>query len=298
MGLNVTLDQRRDFLMQCGAALATAGAFSVPQLALADETAASLRGQIHHSVCRWTFSHLSLPELCQLAKRIGFAAIDLVGPKEWDVLKAHGMHSSMCNGAELGLKRGWNDPQWHATLIRNYLDHIDLVADAGYQNLILFSGNRQGMDDAKGLSHCVDGIKQIIAKAEKRGVILHMEILNSRVDHRDYMADSSEWAAELCQRVGSPNLKMLFDIYHVQISQGDVIRRIQQYAPYIGHYHTGGVPGRGEISAEQELNYRAIMKAIVATGFKGHVAQEFMPAGSSAEEKAASLQRAILLCDV
>ena len=298
MGLNVTLDQRRDFLMQCGTALATAGAFSVPQLALADKTAASLRGQIHHSVCRWTFSHLSLPELCQLAKRIGFAAIDLVGPKEWDVLKAHGMHSSMCNGAELGLKRGWNDPQWHAVLIRNYLDHIDLVADAGYQNLILFSGNRQGMDDAKGLTHCVDGIKQIIARAEKRGVILHMEILNSRVDHRDYMADSSDWAAELCQRVGSPNLKMLFDIYHVQISQGDVIRRIQQYAPYIGHYHTGGVPGRGEISAEQELNYRAIMKAIVATGFEGHVAQEFMPAGSSAEEKAASLQRAILLCDV
>ncbi len=290
---------RRQFLSQMGAGIggAVLPGFTT-RSAFAEQTLPSLRGNIHHSVCRWTFSHLSLPELCQLAKQIGFAAIDLVGPKEWDVLKAHGMHSSMCNGAELGLKRGWNDPQWHSVLIRNYLDHINLVADAGYQNLILFSGNRQGMDDAKGLANCVDGIKQIIGRAEKRGVTLHMEILNSRVDHRDYMADHSEWAAELCQRVGSPNLKMLFDIYHVQISEGDVIRRIQQYAPYIGHYHTGGVPGRGEISSEQELNYRAIMKAIVATGFKGHVAQEFMPAGTSAEEKAASLQRAILLCDI
>lgn len=293
MGLNF----RRQFLSQMGAGVAAFSMLST-EAVLAVETAPALRGQLRQSVCRWTFPHLSLPELCALVKQLGLGAIDLMGPKEWPVLKEHGIHSSMCNGAELGLKRGWNDPQWHSVLIRNYLDHIDLVADAGYQNLILFSGNRQGLDDAKGLANCVDGIKQIIGRAEKRGVNLHMEILNSRVDHRDYMADSSDWAGELCERVGSPNLKMLFDIYHVQINEGDVIRRIQKYAPYIGHYHTGGVPGRGEINSEQELNYRAIMKAILATGFKGHVAHEFTPAGTTPEEKAASLQRAILLCDV
>lgn len=295
MGIN--LASRRRFVTQMGMGAAAWSVLST-KAALATEAAPALRGQLRQSVCRWTFSHLSLPELCGLVKQMGLGAIDLMGPKDWPVLKEYGIHSSMCNGAELGLKRGWNDPQWHSVLIRNYLDHIDLVADAGYQNLILFSGNRQGMDDAKGLTNCVDGIKQIIGRAEKRGVNLHMEILNSRVDHRDYMADSSDWAGQLCERVGSPNLKMLFDIYHVQINEGDVIRRIQKYAPYIGHYHTGGVPGRGEINSEQELNYRAIMKAILVTGFKGHVAHEFTPSGTTSEEKAASLQRAILLCDV
>lgn len=293
MGLNL----RRQFLSQMSMGVAAyAGLHSYSEVEA--QTAPALHAHLKQSVCRWTFSHLSLLQLCGLAKQCGIAAIDLTGPKEWAVLKEHGIHASMCNGAELGLKRGWNDTQWHAVLTRNYLDHIDLVADAGYQNLILFSGNRQGMDDALGLRNCVEGIKQIIGRAEKRGVHLHMEILNSRVDHLDYMADSSDWAAQLCERVGSPNLKILFDIYHVQINEGDVIRRIQKYAPYIGHYHTGGVPGRGEINSEQELNYRAIMKAILATGFKGHVAHEFTPTGNSPEEKAASLQRAILLCDV
>lgn len=263
------------------------------------ESQAMLHAQgksFQQSVCRWTFSHLSLDELCVLVKRLGMNAIDLLGPKDWPVAKAHGITPSMCNGAELGLKRGWNDPQWHSTLIRQYREHIDLVAQAGYTNLICFSGNRAGMDDETGMRHCADGLKQIMAHAEQRRVVLHLEVLNSRVDHQDYMGDHSAWAAQLCQRVGSPNLKMLFDIYHVQISEGDIIRRIRQYAPYIGHYHTGGVPGRGEIGAGQELNYGAIMRAIRETQFTGFVAHEFMPAGESAEEKAESLKRAIELC--
>ena len=266
-------------------------------LALAS-TGVSLKGNIHHAVCRWTFSHLSLPELCALVQTLGFAAVDLIGPKEWPILKAHNIDSSMCNGAELGLKKGWNDPQYHSTLIKNYLDHIEWVSKAGYKNLICFTGNRQGMDDEVGMKNCVDGLKKIMSHAEKYGVVLHMEILNSRIDHLDYMADHSDWAFELCQRIDSPNMKMLFDIYHVQINEGDIIRRLRKCAPYIGHYHTGGVPGRGEITDDQELNYRAIMKAIHASGFQGYVAQEFSPSGNTAEEKAKSLKRAILVCDV
>jgi hydroxypyruvate isomerase len=294
---------RRALMKRCSAA---ALAMMAPHLwALPMESNASaqnqvgqLKNNIHHSVCRWTFSHLSLPELCGLVKQIGFSSIDLVGPKEWSVLKEYGIHSSMCNGAELGLKKGWNDTQYHATLIKNYMEHIELVAKSGYQNLICFTGNRGTIDDETGMKNCVDGLKKIMSHAEKHGVVLHMEILNSRIDHKDYMADRSDWAFELCQRIGSPSMKMLFDIYHVQINEGDIIRRLQKYAPFIGHYHTGGVPGRGEITEAQELNYRAIMKAIQGTGFQGHVAQEFSPAGETPELKAQSLQRAILLCDV
>ncbi len=254
-----------------------------------------LKNNINHAVCRWTYDFLSLDKLCVTAKKIGIKAIDLVGPKDWQILKKHGLESSMCNGAEISLVEGWNNVQYHNTLIKNYSDHIDLVAAAGYKNLICFSGNRNGMNDETGLKNCTTGLKKILSLAEKKGVVIQMELFNSKVDHADYMCDKSAWGIELCKRLDSENFKLLYDIYHMQINEGDVIRTIQQNHQWFGHYHTAGVPGRHEIDETQELFYPAIMKAIVATGFKGFVAQEFIPVK---KDKIASLRNAILRCDV
>ena len=263
----------------------------------ATETVAThtFKGNINHSVCAWCYNSLSLDELCLAVKKIGFSAIDLVGPKGWPVLKKHGVVSSMCNGAELNLEDGFAEKNFHEKLVKNYQDMIPLVAKAGYTNLICFSGSRRGMDDETGLKNAAEGLKKIVGLAEKHGVILQMELLNSKIDHKDYMCDLSSWGIELCKRVGSQNFKLLYDIYHMQIDEGDVIRTIQNNHQYFGHYHTAGVPGRHEIDEQQELYYPAIMKAIVATGFKGHVAQEFIPAKT---DKIASLKEAVLLCDV
>lgn len=257
-----------------------------------------LKGNINHSVCRWTYNHLKLEELCVLVKKTGFSAIDLVGPKEWNVLKKHGIDSSMCNGAEINLVDGWNDKKNHAVLIKNYTDHIELVAKAGYKNLICFSGNRRGMDEETGMKNCVEGLKQIMGLAEKSGVTIQMEVFNSKVDHKDYMADNTKWPIELCKRLGSPNFKILYDIYHMQISEGDIIHTITDNHQYFGHYHTAGVPGRNEINETQELFYPAIMKGILATGYKGYVAQEFIPTGKTNEEKAKALKTAVKICDI
>jgi len=254
-----------------------------------------LKGNIHHSVCRWCFSDTPLDVLSATAKEIGLVGIDLVGPKDWGTLKKYNLISTMCNGAEISLTKGWNDPQYHAQLIKNYTEHIELVAAAGYTNLICFSGNRNGMQDEVGLQNCAEGLKQIMSLAEKKGVVIHMELLNSKVDHKDYMCDKTPWGVELCKRIGSPNFKLLYDIYHMQIVEGDVIHSNRTYHPYIGHYHTAGVPGRHEIDETQELYYPAIMKAILATGFQQYVAQEFIPASA---DKLGSLKKAIQICDV
>ncbi|WP_018628949.1 hydroxypyruvate isomerase family protein [Niabella aurantiaca] len=258
----------------------------------------SLNGNINHSVCRWTYGNLSLEQLCTTVKELGFAAIDLVGPKDWAVLKQHGIYSSMCNGAEINLVDGWNEPNFHSTLIKNYTEHIGYVAKAGYQNLICFSGNRRGMDDETGLKHCVAGLQKILPIAEKQKVTLVMELLNSKVDHHDYMCDHSAWGVELCKRLGSENFKLLYDIYHMQVDEGNVIANIRAHHPYFAHYHTAGVPGRHELNELQELNYPAIMKAIVATGFKGYVAQEFIPTGKTDDDRKQALKDAISVCDV
>lgn len=280
--------------------LAGTAALTVPGSMLANEdikpeSPQGLKGNINHSVCRWCFGQLSVEELCLAVKKIGFSAIDLVGPKDWPILKKHGVVSSMCNGAEISLVKGWNDKTLHETLIKNYTEYIDLVSAAGYTNLICFSGNRNGMDNETGLNNSAEGLKQIMALAEKKGVVIQMELLNSKVNHKDYMCDLSTWGVELCKRVGSPNFKLLYDIYHMQIDEGDVIATIQKNHEYYGHYHTAGVPGRHEIDDTQELYYPAIMKAIKATGFKGYVAQEFIPL---AADKLASLKDGIMRCDV
>ena len=201
----------------------------------------------------------------------------------------------MCWGAGMGIEKGWNEPKYHEDLIKDYAQVIPKVAEAGYTNLICFSGNRNGMDDAVGLKNCVEGLKQIMPIAEKHGVILQMELLNSKVDHADYMCDLSEWGVELCKQLDSDNFKLLYDIYHMQIMEGDIIRTIKKHHQYFGHYHTGGNPGRHEIDETQELFYPPIMKAILETGYEGHVAQEFIP---SWEDKIAALKQGVSICDV
>ena len=254
-----------------------------------------LKGNINHSVCQWCYADLTLEELCQQAIELGLLGIDLIGPNGWTTLKKYNLISTMCNGAEISLTQGFNHKVYHSKLIKNYLDHIDMVADAGYTNLICFSGNRNGMDDETGLLNSVEGLKKILGKAEKRGVVIQMELFNSKIDHPDYMCDNSAWGIELCKRLDSPNFKLLYDIYHMQISEGDIIRTIQDHHQYFGHYHTAGVPGRNEIDETQELFYPAIMQAIVETGYKGFVAQEFIPIAKNPLE---SLRRAIFICDV
>lgn len=258
-----------------------------------------LKGNINHSVCQWTYNFLPLDKLCTEVKKLGLSAIDLLAPKDWPTVQQHGITCSMCYTAgKISLTEGWNHPNFHAGLIKDFNEAIPLVAKAGYKNLICFSGNRNGMDDETGMKNCVTGLKQIMGLAEQHGVIIQMELFNSKINHKDYMCDKSAWGVELCKQIGSPNFKLLYDIYHMQINEGDVIRTIQDNHTYFGHYHTAGVPGRHEIDETQELYYPAIMKAIVATGYKGYVAQEFMPTGKTDSDKIAALKKAIKICDV
>lgn len=288
--------KRRSFITN--SALATTGILTL-QTANAMKTTgiekSGLRNNINHSVCYWCYGSIPLEEFLKSLNGLGIKAIDLIGPKDWPLLKKYNIHSAMCNGAEISLTEGWNDPKHHGTLIKNYTDMIPRVAEAGYTNLICFSGNRRGMDDMVGLQNCVDGLSQILPLAEKHGVVLQMELLNAKVDHKDYMCDNSEWGVALCKALGSEHFKLLYDIYHMQIMEGDIIRTIQKHHPYFGHYHTGGNPGRNEINETQELYYPAIMKAILATGFKGHVAQEFIPTW---KDKIAALKEGVTICDV
>jgi len=254
-----------------------------------------LKGNINHSVSPWCYHELTLGELCAVSKQIGITGIDLCGPKDWPVLQKFGMYSPMCNGAEINLTDGFNDKRFHATLQKNYTEMIPLVAKNGYTNLICFSGSRRGKDNETGWNNCVEGLKPLVALAEKYKVVLAMELLNSKIDHKDYQCNNVEWGVELAKRINSENFKLLFDIYHMQIMEGDIIRNITDYHQYICHFHTGGIPGRHEIDDTQELYYPAVMRAIVATGFKGYVGQEFVP---KRPDKIASLRQAINICDV
>ncbi len=258
-------------------------------------TADKLKGNINHSVSPWCYSQFTLDQLCEFSKEIGITGVDLCGPKDWPTLQKHGMYSSMCNGAEINLTDAFGDKQFHATLQKNYTEMIPLVEKNGYKNLICFSGSRRGKDNETGWNNCVEGLKPLVALAEKHNVVLCMELLNSKIDHKDYQCNNVEWGVELAKRLNSENFKLLFDIYHMQIMEGDIIRNITDYHQYIAHFHTGGIPGRHEIDDTQELFYPAVMRAIVATGFKGYVGQEFVPKQA---DKIASLRNAIHICDV
>jgi hydroxypyruvate isomerase len=254
-----------------------------------------VKGRINHSVCRWCYQDIPLDDLCKAAAKMGIASIELVGPDEWPTLKKHGLTSAMPWGAGLGIEKGFNDPQYHAELIKSYEEVIPKVAAAGFNKIICFSGNRNGKSDEQGLENCAVGLKKLMPVAEKNKVTVVMELLNSKVNHKDYQCDHTAWGADLCERVGSQNFKLLYDIYHMQIMEGDVIATINKFQKYIAHYHTGGVPGRNEIDETQEIYYPAVMKAIVGTGYKGFVAQEFIP---KRPDKLASLKQGVEICDV
>lgn len=254
-----------------------------------------LKGKINHSVCRWCYSNIPFEDLCKAANTIGLASIELTGPEEWPILKKYGLTAAMGWGAGKGITDGFNNLALHNELVASYEALIPQAAAAGITQLICFSGNRKGLDDEKGIENCAVGLKRLMPIAEKYKVTLSMELLNSKVDHGDYQCDRTNWGVALCEKIGSDRFKLLYDIYHMQIMEGDVIATIRKNSTYISHYHTGGVPGRNEIDETQELNYPAIMKAIVETGFKGFVGQEFIP---KREDKIASLKQGVMICDV
>ena len=289
---------RRRWLAGTGAAAVAAAAFG-RGLARAEEKRdrAATRGRIQQSVCQWCFEPMDLDTLARNASAMGIRSIELVPPEQWHVLKKHGLICALANSHDF--VNGWNRQENHAMCADKVTRAIDDTAKAGFPSVITFSGFRKGMPEDVGLENSVAGLKTVVGYAEKKKINLCLEVLNSRVDvemkgHPDYMGDTVEWCVEVCRRVGSDRLKILFDIYHVQIMQGDIITRIRQYHPFIGHYHTAGVPGRNEIDENQEVNYPAIMRVIAETGYTGYVAQEFIPTRDPMQ----SLREAVRLCDV
>jgi hydroxypyruvate isomerase len=258
-------------------------------------TGVQLKGRVRHSVCKWCYPKVSLDDLCREGKTFGLTSVELLEVQDFETLKKHDMVCAMVSGVPGGITTGLNRLENHDRIAAFFEATAPKVAAAGFQNIICFSGNRAGMSDEQGLEHCAIGLKRIVPICEKYKVLAVMELLNSKVNHPDYMCDHTMWGVELCKRVGSEHFKLLYDIYHMQIMEGDMIATIQKFHPFIAHYHTGGVPGRHEIDDTQEINYSAVMKAIVDTGFKGHVAQEFVPARP---DVLASLKQGVTICDV
>jgi hydroxypyruvate isomerase len=285
-----------------GAAVLSAAASLQHRLSAAENAVgAGLKGRINHSVCKWCYPKISLEDLCLAGKGMGLASIELLQPADFPTLKKHGLTCAMVSNPVSGperlgrIEKAWNRVEHHDALVQAYDQQIKDCADAGMTNLICFSGNRAGLDDEKGIENCALGLKRIMKLAEDKSVTIVMELLNSKVNHKDYQCDHTAWGVELCKRIGSERFKLLYDIYHMQIMEGDVIATIRKSKDYIAHYHTGGVPGRNEIDDTQELHYPAIMKAVLETGFKGHVAQEFIPKRPDA---LASLKQGVGICDV
>jgi hydroxypyruvate isomerase len=288
---------RRTFL----AASAGAGAAALVGASAGGAMAAgagSPAAAFKHSVCRWPYRQLSVEEVARMARELGLDSVELLERDEWPIARSHGLTCAMGYAAvpdpRTRLTRGFNRVEHHAWLVPAYERTIPLAAASGVPNLICFSGNRDGQDDEEGIEVCARGIAALLPAAERHGVTICMELLNSKVDHADYQCDRTPWGVALVKRLGSERFKLLYDIYHMQIMEGDVIRTIRDNHQYIAHYHTAGVPGRHEIDASQELNYPAIMRAIAETGFQGYVAQEFIPT----RDARTSLAEAVRICRV
>jgi hydroxypyruvate isomerase len=260
--------------------------------------------RIRHSVCRWCYEEIPLEDFCLAAKEMGLESIELLMPADFATLRKHGLTCAivsfptglMPDGTRVGqIEKAFNRIEHHDTLVEIYEPHLRESAAVGARQVICFSGNRDGMSDEEGLENCVIGLKRLLPLAEELGITLVMELLNSKVDHPGYMCDHTAWGAELCRRTESEHFKLLYDIYHMQVMEGDVIATIRANYQYISHYHTAGVPGRNEIDETQELFYPAIMRAIADTGYQGFVGQEFMPKDS---DKLTSLREGIRICSV
>lgn len=288
-----------------GAAALAGLAPLTPSVVAADAAPVRLKGRIHHSVSKWCYGRilddgkgkagrLSFDDFCKACAGMGLESVELLGIEDWPVVKRNGLTCAMCNGPD-SIGYGWNRVEHHDDLVAKFEKAIPQVAEFGFPNIITFSGNRKGMADEQGIKNCVQGLKRIVGLAEQHKVTVILELLNSKVDHKDYMADHTAWGVEVCKLVGSERLKLLYDIYHMQIMEGDMVRTIRDNIQYIGHFHTGGNPGRNEIDDSQEIFYPAVMRAIAESGYKGFVGQEFIPKRADAM---ASLRQAIQICDV
>jgi hydroxypyruvate isomerase len=284
---------RRSVLQTAGAGVLGALAAS-PTKADRQDTYKS-KGHIKQSVCRWCYNKIPLDTLAAEAAKMGYKSIELLTADEYKEVKPHGLTCAMLSPKIKNIiPEGLNRKENHARIQKALREAIEFAAAEGLPNVICMSGNRKGMPDDEGLENCALGLKGIVGLAEEKNVTLCMEGLNSKVDHKDYMYDHTKWGVDLAKKVGSPRFRLLYDIYHMQIMEGDVIRTIRNYREYIGHYHTGGVPGRHEIDETQELNYTTVMKAILETGYHGYVAQEFIPVRDPLE----SLAQGFRICDV
>lgn len=273
------------------ASLAAVAAAAGPELAGAASELKNMvtNGRIKQSASRWCYKKIPLDDLCEAGAKLGLKGIDLLGPKDFPTLKKHGLICTMTSGG-----RDLNDKSKHDRAVAGIHESIEVNAEYGFPNVIAMAGKRDDIPDDVGMENAVTGLKRVAGLAEKKNVTVCMEYLNSKVNHPGYMFDNMAWGVEVCKRVGSSHVKILYDIYHAQIMEGDIIRTIKTHHDVIGHYHTGGNPGRNEIDETQELYYPAIMRAIVETGYKGYVAHEFVPK----HDPLTSLAQAVEICDV
>jgi hydroxypyruvate isomerase len=285
--------KRRDMLRAVGVAAAVGALAPGAALARLESDVRRPAGRLKHSVSRWCYGKIPIDDLCEAAKAIGYRSVELLDEADWKVPARHGLVCAMANGFGT-IPVGFNRLDQHDKLVADAERMIPRAAAAGVPNIVCFSGNRAGMSDGEGIANCITGFKRLAPTAERHGVTLCLELLNSKVDHQDYQADHTAWGVQVVQGVSSPRVKLLYDIYHMQVMEGDVVATIRANAPHIAHYHTGGVPGRHEIDDTQELNYRRVMQAIADLGFGGFVAQEFVPV----RDPLTSMRQAFEICDV
>ena len=268
---------------------------SVPSMSWSEQTVPVQRkGRIKQSVSRWCYKETPLDQLCAYAAQIGLKAVDLLNPDEYEVPRRYGLVCSMAYAGGGELVSALNRVENHAKIEEGFRKYIPLAAKAGVPNVITFSGNREGMSDAEGAKNTIAGLNRVKKIAEDNGVIICMELLNSKVNHKDYMCDHTAWGVQVVQAVNSPHVKLLYDIYHMQLMEGDLVRTIQENIQWLAHFHTGGVPGRHELDGTQEVQWDGVMRGIAATNFQGYVAHEFVPT----RDPLTSLRQAVDLCDV
>ncbi|HYE97284.1 MAG TPA: TIM barrel protein [Planctomycetota bacterium] len=285
---------RRELMVSSGA-LALGSA--LPAVAQDGPGKVVKNGRVKQSACFWCWKNrkVTLEQLCKAGQEMGLAAIDLLSPKEWAVATDHGLKVSTAMVGAGTIENGLNREENHATIIKAFEENIPKAAKEGVRNVICFYGNRKGMEDEPAIVNSVKCLEKVKPIAEEHKVYVVMELLNSKVNHKDYIGDRTPYCVEVVKRVNSPYVKVLYDVYHAQIMEGDVIRTIQQNHPWFAHYHTGGNPGRAEIDETQELNYVPITKAVLATNYDGYYAHEFIP---KKEDPIKSLRDAVALCDV
>ena len=295
--INNRISRRSMLQIAAGTGTAALGLNSCATLSTSTKQRA-IQGRINQSIVYWCFEkYWDIEQTCKVARQLGCKSIELVEPRYWPILRKYNLICAITGSH--GFEKGMNNPEYHDMCLKELKNSIDACNEYGFPNVITFTGFRENIPDDVGITNCVNGYKRIIRYAESKKVNLCLEILNSRVaiemqGHPGYQGDHTDYCMEIIKRVGSPRMKLLFDIYHVQVMDGDIITRIRQYQDYIGHYHTAGNPGRCEIGDKQEINYKPIMEEIARTGYLGYVGQEFIPTGNPYT----GLKEAVILCDV